>query len=42
MNNELIKENDKVFEVNYDLLDPNGNPTITEIVIEIDEDESNI
>jgi hypothetical protein len=31
MSNELIKENDKIFEINYDLLDPNGNPVIVEL-----------
>jgi hypothetical protein len=31
MNTELIKENDKIFEVNHDLLDPNGNPVIVEL-----------
>ena len=28
---EIIKIDEKIFEINYDILDPNGNPVIVEL-----------
>jgi len=42
MNIEIIKIDDKVFKIYYDILDPNGNPLVVEILDDInDEDYDN-
>jgi hypothetical protein len=39
MNIETIEQDGVFFSIDYDLLDPNGNPTITEIMVDVNVNE---
>jgi hypothetical protein len=40
MTTEIIKIDNKIFEINYNNLDPNGNPVIVELLKDIKENEN--
>lgn len=42
MNTKIMSEENKIFEINYDLLDPNGNPIIVEITDQYNKDTQQI